>query len=283
MTLPADAHVHSEFSWDAASAPGSAGSMRRTCERAVRIGLPVVIFTEHLDHEDRWLVDDGDMGDYASRYVDADGLVQIPPFDVDGYLASIDECRAAFPDLRIMTGVEFGQPHLWDTVAAPLLASGAIDRVNGSLHMLPWRDGFRTEPVTLYRHRPPEEVVGEYLDELLRMIAGSDAFETLTHIDYAARAWPTLTAGPFDPRVFEERFRIALRALASSGRALELNTSRLWPWVPEWWAEEGGRAVSFGSDAHEAKDLARNFPEATAMAEAFGFRPGRTPEAFWTR
>lgn len=92
-----------------------------------------------------------------------------------------------------------------------------------------------------------------------------------------------LTAGPFDPHRFEEGFRHAMRAIAESGRALEMNTRRLWPWVPQWWAEEGGREVSFGSDAHEAGTLAANFPEAMAMAESFGFRPGRRPEDFWNR
>lgn len=60
-----------------------------------------------------------------------------------------------------------------------------------------------------------------------------------------------------------------MRAIAESGRALEMNTRRLWPWVPQWWAEEGGREVTFGSDAHEAGTLAANFPEAMAMAESF--------------
>jgi histidinol-phosphatase (PHP family) len=283
MTLPADAHVHSEFSWDAGSDPRSAGSMDRTCARAVRIGLPAIVFTEHLDLEDAWQVDDGDMGEFAGKHVDDDGFVRLPPLDVDGYLESIDRCRHRHSELRILTGVEFGQPHLWDGAAADLLGSGAIDRVNGSLHMLPFRDGSRSEPVTLYRHRPAAEVMGDYLDELPRMIARSDSFSVLTHIDYAVRAWPVEQAGPFDPSDFEERFRIAMRALAESGRALELNTRRLWSWIPEWWAEEGGRAVTFGSDAHEPIAIARNFPEATAMAEAFGFRAGRTPEAFWTR
>ena len=51
MMLPADAHVHSEYSWDTGG-PASAtavSTMQRTCVRSVHIGLPAVIFTEHLD------------------------------------------------------------------------------------------------------------------------------------------------------------------------------------------------------------------------------------------
>jgi histidinol-phosphatase (PHP family) len=283
VTLPADAHVHSEWSWDSGSDPASPGRMRRTCEQAVRIGLPALIFTEHLDFEDRWRVDDGDMGQHAHALVDTDGHVRLPPFDVDGYLAAIEHCRHAFPQLRILTGVEFGQPHLWDDRATELLRSGAIDRVNGSLHMLPFDNGDRTEPTTLYRHRDADEVMWAYLDEIIRMVAGSDSFEVFTHIDYAVRAWPVSAVGPFDPRRFEEGFRAAMRAIAASGRALEMNTRRLWPWIPKWWAEEGGRSVTFGSDAHVPEAIAGNFPEAVDMLEQFGFRAGERPESFWTR
>ena len=42
--LPTDNHVHTEWSWDAL-----AGSMERTCRRAVEIGLSAVAFSEHAD------------------------------------------------------------------------------------------------------------------------------------------------------------------------------------------------------------------------------------------
>lgn len=115
------------------------------------------------------------------------------------------------------------------------------------------------------------------------MIHGSDTFEVFAHIDYAVRSWPITKSGPFDPRRFEAGFRSAMRAIADSGRALEMNTKRLWSWIPQWWVEEGGRAVTFGSDTHGPDMLAVNFPEATAMLEYFGFRPGGRPEDFWTR
>ncbi|MGV8880639.1 MAG: PHP domain-containing protein [Rhodoglobus sp.] len=282
-TLAADSHVHSEWSWDYGSDPSSPGSMVSTCEKAVRIGLPALAFTEHLDFEIAWRVDDGDIGENAQKRVDGTGHVQIPDFDADGYLDAIDRCRYAYPELRILTGVEFGQPHLWDANAAALLSSGAIDRVNGSLHMLPLEGDDRSEPATLYHYRPADEVMWAYLTEIPRMVAGSDSFAVFTHIDYAVRAWPVATAGPFDPRRFEEGFRAGMRSIADSGRALEMNTRRLWPWIPQWWAEEGGRAVSFGSDSHGPGALAANFPEAMLMVESFGFRPGSRPEDFWTR
>ena len=155
--------------------------------------------------------------------------------------------------------------------------------MNGSLHTLPFR-GHRSEPPTLYRElSDPAEVIWAYLAEVPKMVDGGE-FEVFTHIDYAARYWPTERHGPFDPRPFEEGYRQAMRAIAGSGRALEMNTGHgLRPWIPQWWTEEGGRAVSFGSDDHLSHGLAADFPEATAQLEHLGFRPGRRPEDLWTR
>lgn len=281
MVLPADSHVHSEWSWDTGG-PGSParGTMQRICARAVRIGLPAVVFTEHLDFPG-WRIGRQDATAAIQHLITTDGLLEPPPLDVAGYLDSIDRCRRLFPTLRILTGVEFGQPHLFDSRAAQLLDLSALDRVNGSLHTLQ-NGAHRSEPITLYRHWPADQVMWEYLAEIPRMAAASSSFQVFTHLDYAVRSWPAEGAGPFDPRRFEEGFRHALRALAGSGRALEMNTSRLWSWVPQWWREEGGRAVTFGSDAHDPGPLAQHFPEAVAMVEHYGFRSGRKTEDFWT-
>lgn len=283
--LPADAHVHSEWSWDSGSDPDAAGRMDRTCAQAIRIGLPALVFTEHVDLDPCWRAERGDLGGHADRHIGDDGYVHVPPFDLEGYLENVERCRVRFPELAILTGIEYGQPHLHDDRAADLLARGRFDRVNGSLHTLPFPESGgtedRTEPTTLYRHRSPADVMDAYLAEIPRMVEGSGTFEVLTHIDYAVRSWPAEVAGPFEPREFEERFRSAMRSLAATERALEMNTRRLWPWIPQWWTEEGGRAVAFGSDAHVPAGIAGGFHEATALLEHFGFRPGDRPWDMW--
>src|SRR5436309_13839534 len=102
--LPPDNHVHSEWSYDTRTA-----SMEGACERAVAIGLPAVAFTEHVDATD-W-----GRGDRAA----AEGLVvdrtpDARPLDVAGYLESLERCRERYPDLRIVSGVELGEPHLFE-------------------------------------------------------------------------------------------------------------------------------------------------------------------------
>ena len=107
---------------------------------------------------------------------------------------------------------------------------------------------------------------------------GSEAFATFAHIDYPVRSWP----GAFDPREFEEELRTALPSLAAGGRALELNTRLpLHPTILGWWPEEGGRLLTFGSDAHVPEALATGLADAAAVATYHGFAPGSSPADPW--
>ncbi|MGP3959951.1 PHP domain-containing protein [Nonomuraea sp. 3N208] len=277
--MPPDGHVHSEWSWDAPK-----GSMERSCAQAVAHGLPAIVFSEHLDHT-VWTValDALDPDHHLVALSTPEGQLTPPKFDAAGYLEAIERCREQFPGLRILSGLEIGEPHWHAEAAAKVLSVGRFDRVLGSLHCLPDGEGF-AEPPGLYGHRAAAEVVREYLAEVARLVTQSDVFSVLAHIDYPVRYWPKHEAGPFDLLAFEEEFRHALRATAQSGRALEINTVvPLHSTLVKWWREEGGEAVTFGSDAHEPSAVARRFREAADMAEAHGFRPGKDPYDFWGR
>lgn len=278
MFLPADSHVHTEYSWDAPD-----GDMVASCARAAQLGLPAIAFTEHVDHT-AWRVarEELDTGHLLVRLSDEDGMLVPPPFDAAAYLAAVDECRSRFPEMRILTGLELGEPHRHPEQVAALLTLGSFDRVLGSLHSLP-DDGGYAEPPGLLVHRAADEVLRSYLAEVTDMVAASDAFEVLAHVDYPVRSWPAV-AGPFEPETFEEQFRHTLRSVAEAGRVLEINTV-----VPfhatllRWWRDEGGGAVTFGSDAHDPSALARGFRDAAHLAQAHGFRPGRRLYDVWGR
>jgi histidinol phosphatase-like PHP family hydrolase len=158
MPLTGDGHVHSEWSWDTGG-PGSdaAGTMQAMCRRALKIGLPALAFTEHLDLTG-WVVDQEDLLDHLRPLVGDDGLLTPDPLDVGDCLENIDRCRRQFPELRILSGVEFGQP-----------------------------------------------------------------------------------------------------------------------WIPQWWSEEGGRAITFASDAHTTDALAGNFYEANGRGRALRLPPRPSP------
>jgi histidinol-phosphatase (PHP family) len=136
-----------------------------------------------------------------------------------------------------------------------------------------------------YADVPAAQVVREYLAEITALAESPADFAVLAHVNYAARYWPA-SQGEYRNADFDGEYRAALRALARSGRAMEVNTSG---WLPldasllTWWRQEGGQAVSFGSDAHDPFTIGREFAAAAAFAQAAGFGPDRSKHSLWVR
>lgn len=279
--LPADNHAHSQWSWDA---PGHA-SMERACERAVALGLPSIAFTEHLDFE-AWGAGDRPPGGSADLRERFSGRL-----DLAGYRDCLNRCRELFPGLRIRSGLEAGEPHLFAASLAAVLRSGEFERVLGSLHSVT-EPGRMMDVGAALAERPPGQPAAEhaagvmrrYFAELVEVIEGSDVFEVLAHVDYPRRYWPAGIAD-YDEGAFEPEYRAVFRALARSGRVLEFNTRSPLASVRllTWWRAEGGTAVSFGSDAHAPDRVAARFRAAMDIAASAGFQPGRDPLDFWRR
>ena len=242
--------------------------MERSCERALELGLPAIAFTEHAD----WaLVHEGQHA-----------------VDLVGYFDSIERCRARFKGLRILTGVELGEPHWFPRETAELLATGPLDQVLGSIHCIRLDGGMLD--ASQFRGRAGLDfpsAVRAYFGEVLAMVEAGQPFETLAHIDYPKRYWPE-GMPPYKEKDYETEIRAILVAAARSGRVLEVNTTRgnvLCPdiTVVRWWREAGGQAVQYGSDAHQPDKVAEGFRVATQMVEAAGFKPARHPVALWRR
>src|SRR4051794_5305378 len=157
--LPPDNHVHTHWSWDTADS----STMRRACERAIALGLPSIAFTEHLDFtvwdpDDR-ATDEGLVDRHSSRHAE---------IDVEGYFAELADVRGQFPELRILSGVEVGEPHLFSASVAAYLRDAPVDRVLGSLHSLS-KDG-RLFGVGHLLWGDADETMRRYLGEIVDMI-----------------------------------------------------------------------------------------------------------------
>src|ERR1700731_2298243 len=96
--------------------------MERSCRRAIELGLHAIAFTEHA----HWAL--VHQGQHAVH--------------IAGYLDAVERCRATFKDLRILPGVELGEPHWFPKETAEVLASGPLDRVHGSIHCIRLDGGF---------------------------------------------------------------------------------------------------------------------------------------------
>src|SRR4051812_38115037 len=144
--------------------------MERSCERALEIGLPAIAFTEHAD----WaLVHEGQH-----------------TVDIQGYFEAVERCRTKFRNLRILTGVELGEPHWYPKETAEVLGAGPLDRVHGSIHCI--RLGGEMLDASQFRTAEGldfEAAVREYFRETLAMVDSGQPFETLAHLDYPKRYW----------------------------------------------------------------------------------------------
>jgi histidinol-phosphatase (PHP family) len=247
--------------------------MEGSCRRALEIGLPAIAFTEHADFVP---------GVHAG----------LRPLDPTAYRQEVERCRALFPDLRILSGVELGEPHRFSEQASTVLGAGGFDRVLGSVHCVLWqgklRDGSQLKGLA------PGEApafLRAHLAETVALLESPASFEVLAHLDYPKRYWPHADLA-YREADFEEEFRAVLGAAAARACALEVNTTRgaepsrglcPGPTVLRWWAESGGRAVCFGSDAHDPENIAGGFELAVQGVEAAGFRPNPDPAGFWLR
>ena len=253
-----DYHVHTEWSYDAPR-----GSMEKSCERAIELGLPAIAFTDHADfvkvHPDQYCV------------------------DIAGYLEAVERCRGKFKDLRILSGVELGEPHWFPDETRQVLSAGKLDHVLGSVHCV--RIGGGILDASQLSKSPdvdPAAFTQAFFDETLAML-DTGVFQTLAHIDYPKRYWRE-----YREEDFEEQLRAVLAAAVKNELVLEVNTTRgnvLCPGaaVLGWWREAGGKAVSFGSDAHDPDRVAAGFEAAGQMVEAAGFKPAAEPTALWRR
>lgn len=272
--LPADDHVHTRWSWDT---PDSS-TMELACARACELGLPGLAFTEHVDFTTWGEGDGGGPAQVGAR-------PRVAPLDIAGYAANIERCRELFPELRIQSGIEAGEPHLFAASVAAVLAAGDFQRVLGSLHAVEFDGRLEYVNARLFRALDPHELMRRYLQDMVVLVGSSSVFNVLAHCDYPRRYWPADRVGDYREADFEEGYREVFRELASSGRALELNTSSplASAELVRWWRQEGGDAVSFGSDAHQPFRVGDKFDVAVDVVEAAGFKPGRDRFDFWRR
>jgi histidinol-phosphatase (PHP family) len=134
------------------------------------------------------------------------------------------------------------------------------------------------------------EMFRAYLQDVLALIESDQRFDVLSHLDYPKRYWPE--GSIYIEGAYEAELRTVLRAAARRDLALEVNTTRggaierylcPGPAILTWWKQEGGRAISLGSDAHSPDRIAAGFDVAAALIEAAGFRRQDDPNAFWLR
>lgn len=247
-----DTHTHTDCSIDGRC------TLRELCEAAREKNVRVLAVTEHYDY-----VEPGGKAYYelhAARRADEFALA-----------------RQSQPAIKLLYGIEIGQPHAEPAECEAFLRKNSFDVVIGSLHGLrPDRDIYHIDYASPAVCRA---VLDDYYAEHLELLK-QPQFDTLGHIDYALRVMGGQLS-KVDLTPWRDVFDELLRRMVETGVALELNTTacRRWigslghlQWVFARYRALGGEYVTVGSDAHRTGDLAANMDEAHELLHAAGFR-----------
>lgn len=227
--MKADMHVHSTFSVDGKS------TMEEQCVMAIQKGVSHICFTEHVDFNKfeytRW------------------------QFDAKSYFKEIERLRKTYPELTILSGMEFSEPHLFKKEFENL-SNLPFDNIIASIHHC--NNELFPAPINL----PVDQASKEYYELMLKTVEYGK-FQTLAHIDFPKRFFDEWL---YDNKTIDEIFKIIIQ----KNMALEINTSIATPKnldvmpkisLLEEYANKGGRRVTLGSDAHHVSGIANCFDE----------------------
>jgi len=241
-----DTHMHTRFSTD------STMSMEDAVRRAGELGLGIII-TEHMD----------------LNYPEPQAFI----FNVDEYFDAYQPCR----NDNVLLGIEIGMRGETEPDNRRIVEGHSFDYVIGSIHIV---DGVDIYQESFYQGRTKQDVYSRYFSAMLDCVTKYDWIDSLGHIDYIARY-----ARFQDVDIYLDEFREPLEKilglLASRNKAMEINTRRLGDkkaleaLIPIYrrFKELGGQFVTIGSDAHNPKDIGKNFEQAMSLAQICNLKP----------
>ena len=193
---------------------------------------------------------------------------------LDDYVARVEEARRAVPELTIRLALEVDYLPGQEEWIRDLAGRHAWDYFIGSVHYVSdtW-DIDNPYKLSEWKNRDAYEVWRVYF-ERLTMAAESGLFEIIGHCDLPKKFGhrPAQDCTPL--------YDTFLSAVKKAGIAIELNTAGLRKDCQEIYPSQGllkiafekGVAITFGSDAHDPKEVGLNFAEAVQLARATGYR-----------
>jgi len=246
----ADSHNHTKFSHDSTAEPVD------MLRRAAELGFSHYCITEHVDFDATFEI--------------------CPPVDVRAYRDGVLPLKDRFPGLELHLGLEVAiQDEVSAARAAAHIGGYDWDCIVGSVHNTdhgdPYAPAFFEGRSRLQSYRDYVETIAERMNTLPH-------YHVLAHVDYVVKYGPYRE--PLTYRDAPDAFDHIFRSLVEHGRTLEFNTSsqrdiRRPLWGLDYlkrYAEMGGEALSFGSDAHRPEQLGYRFKEAHALAWEAGIR-----------
>jgi histidinol-phosphatase (PHP family) len=248
--FPADYHMHTPLCRHAAGEPSEYAG------KAVELGLSEIGFSDHSpmrqDNFDEWRMN----------------------YDqLDEYVEKVEKARVDHPQLTIKLALEVDYIPGHEEWIQELAQRHRWDYLIGSVHYVSesW-DMDNPSKLSEWKKRDPYEVWSVYF-ERLTMAAASGLFEIIGHADLCKKFC-------FYPKEdCTGLYRQFLRSASESNVAIEINTAGLRKECREMYpspaflalAYEHKVALTFGSDAHDPKEVGMNFYEAVRLARDTGY------------
>lgn len=247
-----DMHTHCERSFDC-EVPFAI-----MCDSAVEQGVKVMALTDHCDLN-----------------TDSDDVAVI-----DNVRLSIADATAQSERLngvlRVIRGIELGQPLHNSSLAEKIVAIDELDFVLCSIHEIRGKQDFYYLD---YNKEDVPSLLKAYFDEILETVRWNK-FDSLAHLTYPIR----YACGEYGIKVdlldYKSQIDEILMTLAKNGKALEVNSSGYGMKIketlpPEWiiwrFRELGGEYITVGSDAHHAHNVGFRISDAFELVKKCGF------------
>ena len=257
MKIICDTHVHSDNSFDGES------SVREICEAAVKNGINTVAVTDHMEAPEIHLGD-------KSIYGNARKSIAQSVADVEKYSGEYEG------KLKLLKGMELGEPMHIPKLTKKALEIADFDFILASVHNLKDEEDFY---YLEYNENNVDSLLERYFNEILDTAENAE-FDSLAHLTYPLRYIIERTDVKPDMNKYSEVIDKIFKALIKRDKALEVNTSGLFKPIGttlpdinlvQRFKELGGKYVTVGSDAHNAKDLGKGVEKGIELIKTCGF------------
>lgn len=260
-----DYHIHTGHS------PDAQGTIREYCERAVRLRLKEICFTNHVEL-------DPARNDNVIRFDHRDEPLTQPA--LRRLHEEVETARKFYAPqgLAVKSGIEIG--YFTDMEERLAESAGGIeyDFLLGSIHCLNHAciDSSR-EYQGYFSQRTARQLIDEYYSEILKL-AESRLFDALGHID-VYKKYGIKYFGPDINYLPRDLLAAIFDALRANGIALEINTAglrRIGQFYPaleimKLARDCGIERLTIGSDCHRVEDLGKGIKEGVEYVKSFGF------------
>ncbi|MEF2919225.1 MAG: histidinol-phosphatase HisJ family protein [Acutalibacteraceae bacterium] len=252
-----DCHCHSQWSFDGCE------PVEDMCKQAIDNGIDVLTVTDHCEVNGWNTPEDSEFGDFS--------------YLIPQSIKHLKQAQNKYGDkLKLLRGIELGQPVQDLEVADKILALDDFDFVLASVHNV--RD---TKDFYWLEYTPDyaEKILHIYFNEVLE-VAEWNKFDSLAHITYPLRYITGEHKINIGISIYLPIIEKIFTTLIKNQKALEVNTSGLRQSIGvtmpnkellELYKKLGGKYITIGSDAHKKCDLGKGINKGLQQLKEIGF------------